>query len=441
MDKNILARTFPVLIVAAVLLAYCNIFQAPFVLDDLPSIAGNPTIRSWDTALTPPVTSSTHGRPVLNLSFALNYIISAGRVWSYHLVNLLIHLANALLLYTIVRRTVAGRATPTDPGAAAEASAPATYIAGSVALLWAVHPLVTSAVTYTVQRAESLAGLFLLVTLYSFMRFVSDDGRHRTFFGVLSIASCFLGMATKEVMVVAPVMVCLYDRTFVAGSFAAALRRRRYYLSLVACWVPLAILVLNTHGRGGTAGFGAGVSAWGYAVTQAPAIAHYIRLVFWPYPLIFYYGTYIVSAPLRVIPQALLVFVLLAGTLWALRRRPKLGFLGAAFFLLLAPSSSVVPVITETVAEHRMYLALVPVIVLLVVGLYSRFPRAAPGVSLVLAGGLAVLTFSRNASYESALRLWTATVAADPGNPWAHNNRGVELDALPGADDGGRRGI
>jgi protein O-mannosyl-transferase len=417
-----LAAWIPLAIVVAVIAAYGNTFQAPFVLDDLPSIVGNPSIRGWATALDAPVQSSTDGRPVLNLSFALNYMISGYSVWSYHALNVLFHAASALVLYGIVRRTLAG-----SLGAAA------VPIAGSAALLWAVHPLDTEAVTYTVQRAESLMGLFMLLTLYCFIRFTEGDPRGRRVFGVLSIVSCLLGMATKEVMVAAPLVVWIYDRAFVAGSFRAALRSRRgYYCALAASWILLGALVLGTHGRGGTAGLGNGVSSGSYLVTQARAVAHYLRLCVYPSPLVFYYGEGLVTDPLSVVPQSLLLVGLLAATVAALRRSPGLGFLGATFFLILAPSSSFVPVVTETVAEHRMYLALIPLVVAVVLAVHRLFGLRGLLVVPVAALCLGAATFARNEAYGSALGLWGATVRDDPGNPWAHNNLGCELDRVPG---------
>jgi tetratricopeptide (TPR) repeat protein len=412
----------PLVVVVALAIAYRNTIRAPFVLDDLPSISSNPSIRHWGTALEAPMQSTTQGRPVLNLTLALNYAISGYSVWSYHGLNLLCHAACALVLYGIVRRTLMGTLGPT-----------AAPIAGSIALLWSIHPLDTESVTYTVQRAESLMGLFMLLTVYCFIRFASNDSKRPWTFGVLSVASCFLGMATKEVMAVAPLVVLLYDRTFVSGGYQSALRSRwRYYSSLSASWILLGILVFNGHGRGGTAGFGNGVSGWSYGVTQAYAVVHYLRLCFYPSPLIFYYGEGLVSNALSVVPEAIVLLGLLAATIFALRRDPKIGFLGAAFFLLLAPSSSFIPVVTESVAEHRMYLALIPVVAAFVLAIYRLFGALGLLVVPALAMCLGVATYGRNQDYGSALNLWRTTVRDDPQNPWAHNNLGCELDTIPG---------
>ncbi len=112
------------------------------------------------------------------------------------------------------------------------------FLAFAVALIWTMHPLQTESVTYVIQRAESLMGLFYLLTVYCFIRFAGsscvprsgtseDEQAGRSVWGWLSIGACLLGMATKEVMVTAPVIVLLYDRTFIAGSFGEAWRRRR----------------------------------------------------------------------------------------------------------------------------------------------------------------------------------------------------------------------
>ena len=195
--------------------------------------------------LCPPSHGETvSGRPVLNLSLALNYAVSGCDVRGYHVTNLAIHLAAALLLFGIVRRTLP-RFRGCGGGQQLARLQLATPLALAIALLWAVHPLQTESVTYIVQRAESLMGLFYLLTLYCFLR---GAGSARAIFWYAgSVLACLLGMATKEVMVSAPLVVLLYDRTFLAGSFREAWRRRwAYYLALAATWLLLAWLVAQT---------------------------------------------------------------------------------------------------------------------------------------------------------------------------------------------------
>jgi tetratricopeptide (TPR) repeat protein len=409
----------PLLIAVATAAAYANSFSGPFVLDDVPSIAANPTIRHLGSALAPSVATTGGGRPVLNLSLAVNYAVSGSAVWSYHALNLAIHVLAGLLLYAVVRRTLGSRAVPA-----------AIPIAFSAALLWSLHPLQTESVTYIIQRAESLMGLFYLLTLYAFIRGAAAQGARARVWFALSVGACLLGMGTKEVMVSAPLVVLLYDRTFLAGSLREAWRRpARVHAALFSTWLFLAVLVASTHGRGGTAGFGTGVSWRSYALTQFAAVAHYLRLALWPYPLVFDYGTAPAGPSLGLALCAVLVTCLAAMTFWALVRRPALGFLGACFFALLAPSSSVVPVATEIMAEHRMYLALAPVVVLGVAAVFRGLGRAALPLCVAVSAGLLGATWLRNETYRTETDLWGDAVVRRPDNDRARTNLGNALSS------------
>ena len=400
----------------AVLAAYANSLAGPFVFDDASSIVANPTIRhlSW-TALSPPNASVTaQGRPILNLSLALNHAVSGTDVWSYHAFNVAIHLLAAFTLFGLIRRTLA-----------ALNAQHTTLISLSAALLWAVHPLQTEAVTYTIQRAESLMGMFFLLTFYCFARGAITAQKTRWF--SLSVVSCALGVATKEVAVVVPPLVLLYDRSFVSGSFRAALRRHRwFYLSLASTWLLLAALVLSTGGdRGGS--FGNGLAWWAYPLTQFQAITRYLALTIWPRPLVFEYGTYWVTGAAGVIPWALPVVALLAATVFALVRRPTWGFLGAWFFVILAPTS-LAPGTTQMIVEHRMYLPLAAVLVAVVLALHAWLKTRAVIVTSTVAALLALATYARNADYRSEIALWRDTVEKRPDNPLAHQLLALALE-------------
>ncbi|HWA10067.1 MAG TPA: tetratricopeptide repeat protein [Opitutaceae bacterium] len=354
----------------------------------------------------------------MNESLAINYALGGTKVEGYHAMNLGIHLLAALVLFGLVRRTLQQPVLQRHAGAAL----PLAFL---TALLWAVHPLQTESVDYVVQRAESLMGLFYLLTLYSFVRWARRGARA---WAVAAVVSCLLGMATKEVMASAPLIVWLYDRTFVSGSFREAWRRhRRLHIALMATWLLLGWLVLDAGGRGGTAGFAAGVAWWQYALTQASAIVHYLRLSLWPFPLVFDYGTELATRPTEAAPAVLLIVGLVAGTGLALWRRPVIGFIGAWFFAILAPSSSFVPVATQTIAEHRMYLSLAAVILAGVLVLYHLLGRRSLPLLLGLAVAFAFLTVQRHRAYSSALALWRDTVAKRPLNPRAQNSLGTVL--------------
>ena len=419
------------LIALAALAAYANSWAVPFVFDDAPSILGNPTIRHlWPLGpvlRSPPNAGATPaGRPLVNLSLAINYALGGTRVEGYHAVNLLIHVLAGLTLFGIVRRTLVGRA------AAGSGTGP-TWLACALALLWTLHPLQTESVTYVSQRAEALMGLFYLLTLYGFIRSVPAPGegpptRGDPRWAGLAVLACYLGMATKEVMVSAPVVVLLYDRTFLSGSFRTAWQlHRRTLLALASSWLLLGWLVLRAGGRGGSVGFGHGIGPGAYALTQCRAVLLYLKLSIWPHPLVFDYGAPVAAGLARVWPQAVVVVALLAATVWSLVWRPVLGFFGAAFFLMLAPSSSFVPVATQTIAEHRMYLPLAAVLTPAGWAVARRFGRFGLVLLFGLAAGFGGLTARRNADYRSEAGLWSDVLAKVPDNPRAHYNLGFLL--------------
>jgi protein O-mannosyl-transferase len=411
-------------IVLAALAVYGNSFAGPFVYDDLSATTGNPTIRHlwpiWTSLHPPPGGYVVSGRPVTNFSFAVSHALSGPAVWGYHVLNLAIHALAGLTLFGVVRRTLL---LPSRRGRFDAAALPMAAVA---ALLWTVHPLQTESVTYVSQRTESLVGWFYLLTLYAFLRGVGAPRAGP--WHAVAVGTCLLGMATKEVMATAPLMVLFFDRSFVSGSFRDAWRRhRRCYLGLAATWLLLAWLVAGTGGnRGGTVGFGVGVAWWKYGLTQFEAIARYLGLAVWPHPLVFDYGTFWVTGAGPVAPYALLVGSLVAGTLIALWRWPAAGFLGAWFLGVLAPSS-LAPGTVQMVVEHRMYLSLAAVIVAEVLVLHAWAGRRAVLLLAVLVPALGLLTARRNEDYRSEAAIWGDTVAKRPANARAQYNLGLAL--------------
>ena len=361
-------------IVLVGILIYGNTLSAPFILDDEESITLNEQIRQlWppSVVLFPDREVPTAGRPVANVSLAVNYAVGGLDVRGYHIVNIAIHIACALVLFGIVRRTLL------LPALAPRFGAASANLAGAVALLWLVHPLQTEAIDYVTQRTELLMGLFYLLTFYATLR-VRQGFRWQ----VVAIVCCLLGMASKESMVTAPLMVVVFDRTFVFGSFASAWRARwRFYVGLAATWVLLAALMWSGP-RSRSTGFSTGVTPWTYLLNQAQLIVHYLRLTVWPSGLVILYGD---PRPLSVgdvWPQALVIVALLAGVVALLLWRPKIGFLGVWFFITLAPTSSFVPIATEVGAERRMYLPLAAIVVLMVMGAALLWERSRQNVRL-----------------------------------------------------------
>ena len=417
----------PLVLIVAGLLAYHNSFTGPFIFDDRLSIQENPTIRHlWPISqpLSPPHAgaATVGGRPVINLSLAINYALGGLDVRGYHALNLGVHILAGLTLFGVVRRTLL------QPRLRERFGAVANELALAVAVLWTVHPLQTESVTYIVQRAESIMGLFYLLTLYCFIR-GAESPWPRVWYG-LCLSACALGMASKQVMASVPLLVMLYDRAFVSRSFREAWRRRwPLYLALASTWILLGYLVFF-HGSFGNAVINAefrGVTWWQYLLTEPGVILHYLRLAAWPDPLCLdYYGWPLSGSWASILLPALVIAILLGATAWAWKTNSAWGVLGAWFFLILAPSSSFIP-LDSPAYEHRMYLALAAVVVLAVMGIHAVAGRRTVAVVAVLAVGLGVLTVQRNQDYRSSIAIWGDTVAKRPGNPRAQYNLGCSL--------------
>jgi TolA-binding protein len=416
MSDNIRTWLGACLIVLVGAATYANSLSGRMLLDDQSAIVLNPQIRHlWPLteSLAAPRNNELESRPLVNLSFAINYAIGELSVRGYHLANVSLHIASALLLFGIIRMTLAA-------GKRRERfAADADGVALASALIWMVHPLQTEPVDYLTQRTELLMGLCYLLTLYGAIRAARAAAPDR--WQAAAIIACLLGTGCKESMVTAPVMVVLYDRIFLFDSMRAAWRSRKtLYAGFALAWLALAALLLTS--RPATVGFDSGVSAWTYLLNQPLMIVRYLALAAWPRGLVIDYGLPRQLGLTDVLPQAAVVVALAVMTVIALVRQPAIGFLGAWFFVTLAPASSIVPIATEVGAERRMYLPLAAVVVLAVIG--ARYllvkaggRRAAPvavaAASLVVVA-LAVETIQRNRDYNAPIVLLQASVARWP---------------------------
>jgi protein O-mannosyl-transferase len=431
-------------IAGAATLAYSNSFSGAFVLDDVGSILGNPTIRHLGdigAVLSPPGGGLTvSGRPILNLSFAVNYAISGTNAWSYHALNLAIHILASLTLCAVVRE-ILRRPPPVQPADRIQVSGLRSQPSVSdfrfqisaflISLIWSLHPLQTEAVTYVVQRAESLMSLFLLASAWAFLRML--EGRSPRLWAAVCAGAFILALATKENAISLLPILFLYDILFSAGSPAAAWKARGklYVLLAVVALVEAGILV-RLSGRVGQAGLGTAGAALSYILTQPGAVLTYLKLALLPSPLVFEYGVIAPPTVPILLLQLLATAALLAGTVLALIRRPWVGFAMACFWLLLAPTS-LVPGTSQMIVEHRAYLALAPLLALAVVAA-TRWLRPEVAAALVLGAAalFSVMTWQRNRIYADDISLWSDTVAKRPGNVLAQHNLGTALARLPG---------
>jgi len=426
----------PLLLGAAALALYLPSLDAPWVWDDGLAILQNPNLRSlWPLteALSAPSYVPVAGRPTVSLSLALNHAVTGLVPAGFRAGNLLIHALAALALAGLVRRTLE------LPRQRERFAGAVRGLGVATGLLWLVHPLATECVAYVTQRTESLMGLCLLATLYASARGLAAGANPR--WSAAAVLACALGMGSKEVMVVAPLLVLLHDAVYGTGSPRAALRARpRLYAGLAASWGLLAAAIASGPDYAATKmGFEVGIGPIDYALSQAPVLLHYFRLVLWPAPLALDYGDWAPAPLAQALPAGAAVLALAGGSGWLLWRAPRIGFLAAAVFVLLAPTSSVVPVGGEIAAERRMYLPLAALAAAATCGA-RLWLRAAPAWLRALALALALLplaalSHARLEQYRDPVRLWESAVAARPENPRAHVILANQLEAARRRDE------
>lgn len=401
------------LIAAGGLAAYANGFTDLFLgLDAKQSIRDNPHIRSlwplsealslplWGSVVVTEQHPSVAYRPTYSFLLALTHHFFGLAPQAFHAVALGIHILAGLVLFGLVRRTASRWSRDSLPADRA------TWFALAVALVWLLHPLQTESVTYFAQLSEASMGLMLFVAIGCAARAI--DGPSRRGWQAAAVAACALSMGSKQSAVILPLLVLSYDHVFGADD-----GRRRYRPGFyVALAVPVAIstaLILSQAQKAVGANW-----AISYALAQPGVILHYLRLAVWPDDLYLYVNTttFSVESPWQALPPALVLTSLLLIAVWGLVHRRWFGFLGAWFFLTLAPTSSILP-ITDTIQEHRMYLPLAALAVLAVLAgdaLVRRlFPHPSGGSARILArmvliaavlAGLGARTHARNADYH-----------------------------------------
>jgi cytochrome c-type biogenesis protein CcmH/NrfG len=457
-----IALKMAILVLAAAGVSWSGL-NGSFVLDDIRHVLNNPSITDLGD---PGRVLTGSRRPLVNLTLAINYAAGTFDVAPYHMTNIFIHVLATMACFLFLREScrLAGGTSNT-----------ALMIAFTGALLWSVHPLQTQSVTYIIQRGESMMGLFYLLAMFTFVRGLRMTGmsgmsgmsgitgmtdtstRRCAWPWYLACVLCIvLGLLCKAVIVTAPVMMVVIDRCLRRDSFAHMLRSRwPVYAGAFATWLvlfPLGIAagVFDTTPEGSaTVGFGyTGISPMQYLITQSLVIMHYLGLCIWPFPLVIDYGW-----PPATFGEAwgamLILGALLLATVIAIARRSWWGAIGGWFFIVLAPTSSFVP-IADLAFEHRMYLPLLSVVIIGVLAVRyvtvvifsardsAQTMRRAVGATIltVVAGALAVRTWNRNADYATPSVLWSDAVGWNPNHlrGWVMlgNSHFIEING-PGA--------
>jgi len=388
---------------------YRQAIGGPFLFDDRYLIFTHPTnkympLDFWLAGM----------RPLLMFSYWANFQISGDSPYLYHLTNLAFHLGGGLMVFLIIRRLL-GRVGvefwPREPVAA--------FCAG----LFLFHPLQTEAVAYVASRSENLS-VMLAYAAFAVFLYRSEAGI--SWARALAVVALFgMAAATKEHVAVLPALLLLADYYFHPGfSFQGIRSNWRLYAPITVAALLAARFVVRVLSEANTAGFSVAGRPWHlYFLTQCKVIWIYLRMFVLPfgqsvdhdYPLV-----ESATDPLALAGMAALAAV--AGTAWWFRKRyPLISFGYFAFLLLLAPTSSIVP-IADAFVERRVYLASLGLLIA-VAGLARRIRLGRPA----LAGAMAVVlfaaaagTYARAAVWSSPVALWEDTVSKYPES-WRAN--------------------
>lgn len=410
-------------------LIYANAIRGSFQFDDYPVIVHNPVIRAdnmhtlWQTVPHPT-------RFIAYVSFALNYAWNGLDPAGYHIVNILIHLANALLVFQLVRllfRTpVMRRDHPGGDG---------FHAAAVAALLFVCHPLQTESVTYITQRFTSLAVLFYLASLclYLTARFNdSNRGRMVLLFGLSGVCAV-AGMLTKQITLTLPLMVVLIEILLFEPKTKKAWGRLFFPLAVLLLLVPAfySFDVFNilsiTHESGSHQGDV--ITSATYALTQPRVIMTYLKLLIVPvqqnllydFPVsrsLFEWKTFLSSL-------AIILILWAGGRLYRVNRLYTFGIFW--FFIALMVESTFIP-IRHVIFEHRTYLPSVGFFLAaaLLLNQMLQEKRIYYAVVVGVVVVLSVMTVRRNVVWQNGVAMWEDVVRKSPGQARPYYNLGYE---------------
>ncbi len=407
--------SWPALLIisAVVLVVYANSLQNNFHYDDFHSLTRNIHIRYLRNIpryfVHPDYFSSkpkvAMPRPILLSTFALNYGWTGYNAWSWLLVNILLHLANALILYVAICHLAGKRG-----------------IALIAALIFAVHPVNTEAVNYINCRSETLGTLFILLTIYFFCRNLRE-GRRGVY--VASLLCYAVGLLTKETVFVVPALLVVIDALFIFRPGADSLSQRfsRKYLGLIL--VSGAYLIYRHAVLSFTFVEKVNRPVFDNILTQTRSLIHYLNLLLYPIHLNTSYENIDYTHLIQdgVVLNILLLAAILAIGLVLWRRVPLVTFFVLNFFISLAPTSSLIP-LNAYLNEHRVYLPCIGFALLAASALeklkalhpfrIKSFPSLVNLIILFIITIYVALSVSRNFVWKTDMTLWTDTITKSP---------------------------
>jgi tetratricopeptide (TPR) repeat protein len=413
------------LFVVVVFLLYSNTFQSPYIFDDWHHIEANPHIRmtslSWDAILQAAFDSPLHRRPVAYVSLALNYYFHAYELFGYHLVNTLIHLGAAIFLYKFLYTTLSIQ----QPQQKIKYVGWLSFIG---ALIWLVHPLQVQSVTYIIQRMNSLAAMFYILSMLFYVRARLAQGKGRqVFLFISSICSGVLALGSKENAATLPLFILLYEWFFLQDLSFAWLRKR--ILPLCGAVFFLFFVVILFWGlqplSSITSGYGIrDFTMMQRVLTEFRVVLFYISLLLFPHPGRLnidheFQLSYSLFDPMTTGLSLAVLLGLLGLAIILAKRERLLSFCIFWFLGNLVIESSVIGL--EIIFEHRTYLpSMMAILGAVIVGkrlLHRKWLQLSLALLVIMI--LSLWTYQRNMVWQDEVTLRYDAVAKAPTKPRA----------------------
>lgn len=424
--QKILYIKVTLLITAIAFVIYAKSFGNQFVWDDKRMVVENSFIKSWNylpklftTELYHfvPTTQSNYYRPLQTLSYMFDYSLWQLNVPGYHLTNLIFHILNATFIFSLVNLISKDR-----------------RLSLAVSLLFIVHPIHTESVSYISGRADLLVGFFLLLSFILFIKYSHYPPPKRSFCYVGSVISFILALLSKEIAIVFPILLLVYDRCFPAqvASLRFAKRIKERYLTFFIVdisYILLRITLLNFTGQLITP---RATNLYLRLLTMCKSIVIYIGLLFMPLNL--HIERKLSPAGSFFEPQVLacvLLVVIGVGVIWIYRSRKMVIYFGLLWFIVtLFPQSSLI--FPKTMAEHFLYLPSVGIFLILAMlskWLMGRRLSVARPMLISFLVFYAVLTWGQNINWKDPVTFYRWTLRYAPNSFKVHNNLGLVYEA------------
>jgi tetratricopeptide (TPR) repeat protein len=435
------------------ILLYHHVLDFPFVLDDVRHIQDNPYIRitslHWANLRDAAFEGLSSYRPIPMVTFALNYFLGGYDPAGYHVVNIVIHLVNGILVYflaLVLFRQLLDRgggkgATPPDAPVPPSLKASIQEMSLFAALLFVVHPLQTQSVTYIIQRMNSMAVLFCLsaLLLYIHGRFARTTWKRWTLFAAC-VVSWGLALGSKQIAAPLPFFLFLYEWYFFQDLSMAWIKRNIGYALVpvaVFCLVALVYLAPNPlekiAGRYEYRDF----SMWERVLSEFRVVVYYVSLFLFPHPSRLRVDYDVPPSQGWLDPMTTLfslgAILGLMGLAVCLAKKERLAsFTILWYFGSLVVESSIIPL--ALVFEHRVYLPsvlLCMMMVSLIYRLVTRWPRVRLVLLCAMVAVLCLWTYQRNQVWKDPITLWEDCVKKSPNGARAHFHLGTALIVHP----------